>query len=131
MNIEAIREFCLSLPGATEQLQWEESLLFKVNGKMFVILNLNVARERRLSFRCSPDTYAELIEREGINPARYNLWKYNWVSLDGLNVIPAPELKELMRESHAIITEKSSKPRKRAQKKSTGQAVKAAKRSEA
>lgn len=111
MNIEAIREFCLSLPEATEQLQWEESLLFKVKGKMFVILNLNVARERRLSFRCSPEVYSELTEREGVNPARYNLWKYNWVSLDGLDVIPSPELKELMRESHRIVAEKNSKPR--------------------
>ena len=35
MNVDWLRELCLSFPHATEQIQWGSDLLFKVGGKMF------------------------------------------------------------------------------------------------
>ena len=43
MNKDELRSFCLSFPGATEQVQWEYDLLFKVGGKMFLVTNLEPA----------------------------------------------------------------------------------------
>lgn len=107
MNVERIREYCLSLPHATEKLQWGETLCFKVHEKLFALLSLDVAAEGRLAFRCTPEKYAELVEVEGIRPARYNMWKYQWVSLEHLDVLQAGELQDLIRESHAIIAAKA------------------------
>ena len=41
MNVDEIREYCLSLPQATEKLQWGDALCFKVGGKMFAVLGLD------------------------------------------------------------------------------------------
>ena len=81
MNVDEIREYCLSLPQATEKLQWGDALCFKVGGKMFAVLGLD---EIRFTFKCTPDTFAELIEREDIRPAPY-VGRYKWVMLDCLD----------------------------------------------
>ncbi len=68
MNADTIREFCLAFPHATENLQWGDDLCFKVGGKIFAIVSLDTPR---LCFKCTPETFAELIEREDIHPAPY------------------------------------------------------------
>jgi predicted DNA-binding protein (MmcQ/YjbR family) len=116
MTLDSIREHCLSFAQTREQLQWGDSLLFKVAGKMFVIVSLNVERETRLSFKCTPESYAELVEREGITPTRYNMWKYHWVSLARLDTLPNHELKGLLHRSYELVAAKAIK--KKRQKKS-------------
>ncbi len=37
MNLAWLRTHCLSLPHATEQIQWGDHLLFKIGGKMYAI----------------------------------------------------------------------------------------------
>jgi predicted DNA-binding protein (MmcQ/YjbR family) len=117
VNIDSIRRCCLSFPHAQEQLQWGDSLLFKVAGKMFVILNLEVARETRLAFKCTPEKYAELVEREGIQPTRYNMWKYHLVSLEHLDVLCNDELEDLMRQSYELIAAKAKVTNSKTRKK--------------
>ena len=113
MTLDSIREHCLSFPQTREQLQWGDSLLFKVAGKMFVIVSLNVERETRISFKCTPENYADLIEREGITPTRYNMWKYHWVSLEKLDTLPSRELKELMQQSYELEAAKAIKKQRK------------------
>ena len=38
MNLEKIREYCLSLPHATEEVLWQKDLVFKIGGKMFTVI---------------------------------------------------------------------------------------------
>jgi predicted DNA-binding protein (MmcQ/YjbR family) len=111
MNVDAIREFCLSLPETTEKLQWGDALCIKVSGKMFAVLGLD---ELRLSFKCTPDVFAELIEREDIRPAPY-LGRYKWVMLDRLDAVRWDELRKLIQASYEIVAAKA--PKKRAKKK--------------
>ncbi|HZQ22092.1 MAG TPA: MmcQ/YjbR family DNA-binding protein [Terriglobales bacterium] len=116
MDLDSIRAYCLSFPQTREQLQWGESLLFKVAGKMFVIAGLEVARETRLAFKCTPEVYAELVEREGIHPARYNMWKFHWVAVERFDTIRTDELKDLIRQSYELIAAKAIKPKRDARK---------------
>jgi predicted DNA-binding protein (MmcQ/YjbR family) len=81
MDVDSIRAFCLAFPNATEKLQWGEELCFKVGGKIFVMLGLDTLR---LCFKCTPDMFSELIEREDIRPAPY-VGRYKWVMLDRLD----------------------------------------------
>lgn len=102
MDIELIRRFCLSLPHATEDIQWGHNLLFRVGGKMFAIIDLDPLTPNRLSFKCTPEQYAELIEREDIVPAPY-LARYHWVMLEHPDVLSSSELKRLIENSYRLV----------------------------
>jgi predicted DNA-binding protein (MmcQ/YjbR family) len=104
MNFDSIRKFCLSLPHATENLQWEDELCFKVRGKIFAMIGLSSVPQS-LVFKCDAETFAELTEREGIEPAPY-VGRYKWVMLRGLDVLPAHELESLIRTSYEMVAAK-------------------------
>jgi len=101
MNVDWLREVCLSFPGATEQIQWGNDLLFKVGGKMFAITPLEPASVF-LSFKTSPETFVELTERVDIIPAPY-LARAQWVALQTKDALPAEELARLLRESYDMV----------------------------
>jgi len=89
MKADEIREYCLGFPDATENLQWGDDLCFKIRGKIFAIVGLD---NPRLCFKCAPDVFAELIEREDIHPAPY-VGRYKWVMADRLDALAAAEIR--------------------------------------
>src|SRR6202171_4120093 len=106
MSVDSIRAFCLSFPRATEKLQWGDNLCFKIkDGKIFAMLGLD---NPRLCFKCTPEAFAELIEREDIRPAPY-VGRYKWVTLDRLDALPGDELEELIQQSYAMVAAKAPK----------------------
>jgi predicted DNA-binding protein (MmcQ/YjbR family) len=107
MNIDRLRQLCLSFPGATEQIQWGNDLLFKVGGKMYAAAPLEPAPVC-LSFKASPENFAELTERPNIIPAPY-LARAQWVALETREALPAEELARLLRESYELIVAKLPK----------------------
>lgn len=107
MDIEWLRNFCLSLPHVTEQVQWGDNLVFKVAGKIFVVAPLEPA-ERCLSFKCSDEDFAELIERPGIVPAPY-LARAHWVALETEHPVGQAELEALLRNAHGLVFSKLPK----------------------
>jgi predicted DNA-binding protein (MmcQ/YjbR family) len=107
MNVDGLREICLSFPGATEQIQWGYDLLFKVGGKMFAVTPLEPAPVC-LSFKASPENFAELTERPDIIPAPY-LARAQWVALQTRDALPADELARLLRDSYDLVLAKLPK----------------------
>jgi len=107
MNVDWLREVCLAFPGTTEQIQWENDLLFKVGGKMFAITPL-IPAPVWLSFKASPENFAELTERPNIIPAPY-LARAQWVALETKDALPAGELSKLLRESYELVAAKLPK----------------------
>src|SRR5580693_9741461 len=105
MNVDSIRAYCLSFPDATEKLQWGDALCFKVREKMFTVLGLD---QVRLTFKCTPEIFAELIERPNIRPSPY-LGRYHWVMLDRLEALRNDELKDLLRQSYEMVAAKAPK----------------------
>lgn len=105
MTAESIRRFCRTFPHATENLQWGDELCFKVGGKIFVMLSLSSVPPR-LTFKCTPEKFAELVEQEDILPARY-VGRYKWVSCERLDVLPWSEMKELIQQSYEMVAAKS------------------------
>ena len=105
--VEWIRKFCLAMPYATESVQWGHDLVFKVGGKMFAVLVLEPAPVF-LSFKCTPEEFAELTERPGIIPAPYSA-RYFWVALEHEDAVPAAELKRLLRDSYEMVKAKLPK----------------------
>lgn len=111
MNFDALRALCLSLPYATENLQWEEELCFKVRGKIFAMISL-ASVPQRLIFKCDPEEFLELIECEGAVPAPY-VGRYKWVMLESLEVLPGSEIESCIRKSYAMVAAKAKPPRSR------------------
>jgi len=101
VDVDWLRELCLSFPGATEQIQWGYDLLFKVGGKMFAVTPLEPAPVC-LSFKASPESFAELTERPNIIPAPY-LARAQWVALQTRDALPPEELARLLRDSYDMV----------------------------
>jgi predicted DNA-binding protein (MmcQ/YjbR family) len=107
MNVDWVRQLCLSFPQAIEQVVWEGDLTFKVAGKMFAHTVLEVAPVW-LSFKCSPEDFAELTERSGIIPAPY-LARAQWVALETKDALPPDELARLLCQSYDLVVAKLPK----------------------
>jgi predicted DNA-binding protein (MmcQ/YjbR family) len=101
MMLESLRQICRALPGATEDVKWGQDLCFCVGSKMFAAVNLEPPHQ--LGFKCSPEMFAELIEREGITPAPY-LARAMWVQESELgSVLERRELEPLIRASYELV----------------------------
>lgn len=105
MDVEQVRTYCLSFPHVTEVVLWGNDLVFKIGGKMFSVIGLDSASDHCLSFKCTPERFAELIEEDGIDPAPY-VARYHWVALQRFNVLSEKELKGLLRNAYDLVFEK-------------------------
>ncbi len=94
---------CTALPHVTEQVQWQNDLVFKVGGKMFAIAVLEPSRYW-VSFKCSPERYSELLEHEGVAPAPYLARAY-WVALETPEALHPRELEVFIQEAHRVVLE--------------------------
>jgi len=117
MAVDWVRQLCLSFPHATENVQWGDDLVFKIAGKMFVVLKLE-AGGNWLAFKCTPEEFAELVERHGVIPAPY-LARAHWVALERNDAIPRAELQRLLRKAYDLVTAKLPKKTQAALEKST------------
>jgi predicted DNA-binding protein (MmcQ/YjbR family) len=104
MNIEQLRTFCLSFPGATEDIKWGADLCFCVGAKMFCVTGAD-SISSGMSIKCTPEKFDELIEHDGIDPAAY-VGRYKWVRISDLNAVTPSELKALIGESYRQVFDK-------------------------
>lgn len=87
MNIEELREYCLSIGGAEECFPFDDTVLvFKVENKMFAYISIIPEDDGfRVNLKCDPDLAIELREKyESVIPGYHANKKYwNTVYLDG------------------------------------------------
>jgi predicted DNA-binding protein (MmcQ/YjbR family) len=95
----------MSLPGATEQIQWGKDLVFKVGGKMFCVscTDVDASHDVVVSFKCDDETYLSLVEREDIVPAPY-LARAKWVGLRAFDALTDREYQRLIPRAHALVS---------------------------
>ena len=108
MDIEQVQAHCLSFPHVTEVVLWGNDLVFKIGGKMFAVIGLDPASDHCMSFKCTPEKFAELTERNGISPAPY-VARYHWVALERFNALSEKELKALLRTAYDLVLAKLPK----------------------
>jgi predicted DNA-binding protein (MmcQ/YjbR family) len=107
MNVDWLRTYCLTLPHTTEQVLWGDDLVFKIGGKMYTVAVL-VPHKIAMSFKCTPEVFAELVERPGIIPAPYSA-RSHWVALEREDALPRAEIKRLIRDSYDLVVAKLPK----------------------
>jgi predicted DNA-binding protein (MmcQ/YjbR family) len=109
MTLDSLRDYCLSLPDATENIQWGADLVFKVGGKMFTVASTEPG-DTKVSFKCTPEEFAELVEQDGIKPADY-VARYHWVTLLRWDALPDREIRRLVKDSYEMVKAKLPKTR--------------------
>jgi predicted DNA-binding protein (MmcQ/YjbR family) len=115
MTIDVVRSLCGTLPNVTEDIKWGHDLCFCVWGKMFTVVSLE--RPHSIAFKCTPETFGELIERPGIIPAPY-MARNMWVQEQELgDVLDRRELETLIRTSYDLVVAKLPKSKREAQAK--------------
>lgn len=81
MNIEDFRNYCLSLPGTTEELPFDkDTLVFKVMGKMFALTG--IATFASINLKCDPEEAVLLRERYDFVRPGYHMNKKHWNTID-------------------------------------------------
>ena len=103
MTVESVREFCLSLKAVTESFPFDEdTLVFKVMGKIFVLMSLE---ERRINLKCDPELAIALREEYPSVIPGYHMNKKYWntVLLDGS--VPDKRIREWIVHSYQLVVE--------------------------
>ena len=108
MDLESLRHFCRSLPHVKEDVKWGNDLCFLIADKMFCVCSLDPKEGGRAAFKCSPEVFAELIERDGIIPAPY-MARNHWVSLQRWDAMRGDELKSAVKASYELVVAKLPK----------------------
>lgn len=101
MLLDRLQAFALSLPQVTVVAQWG-GLVYKVAGKVFLVLSLDGSVLEGVTFKVPPDEFDELTAIDGIGQAPY-FAKRLWVHVSDLAALPEPQLKNRICRSHALV----------------------------
>jgi len=114
MTPKAFEAACLALPAATLSVQWGDSQVFKVGGKMFAVIGLNHREEGppAYSFKASDMAFELLIEHGLGRPAPY-LQRAKWVRLAGPDALSDEDAKAYLTQAHALIAARLTRAQKR------------------
>ncbi len=108
MTFDKIRETCLSFPGATEGVKWENHICFMVAEKMFCITTIDDGAQD-VSIKVSDEDFDKMTEREGIIPAPY-MARNKWVRVERYKALKPKEWQHYLEQSYELI--KSKLPKK-------------------
>lgn len=102
MDIEAYRDFCLSLKGVTEEFPFDNrTLVFKIQNKIFALLDIETFEQ--INLKCDPEKVIELREQfEGIIPG-YHMNKKHWNSVKTASDVSDSLVKELTSHSYELV----------------------------
>ncbi len=116
MNIEEIREYCLTLENTEEGFPFDETtLVFKVHGKIYALLSLD---EHRINLKCEPELAAQLREQfEEVLPG-YHMNKKHWNTIVLNGMIPLPYIREWIDHSYSLVCSSRFRKRKNIHSKS-------------
>lgn len=106
MDLDTLRAICLKHPGATEEVQWVDHLLFKVGGKMFCITDLNDAGST--AFKVADDEFEELCATETFIPAPH-MARAKWVKVVQPERLKLAEWKSRIAASYELVKAKLPK----------------------
>jgi len=112
MNIETLREYCLSKNGVSESFPFDQkTLVFKVLDKMFALTSVD-SIELSINLKCDPEKSIELREMYSfINPG-YHMNKKHWNTIDIDNGVEEILIKQLIDHSYDLVVSKMTKKQK-------------------
>jgi predicted DNA-binding protein (MmcQ/YjbR family) len=105
MDIESLRDYCIAKAGASESFPFgEDTLVFKVNGKIFALVNLD--GDLSINLKCDPAFALDLRERYSGVTAGYHMNKKHWNTIMLNGSIPDKEVFTWIDHSYQLIVGK-------------------------
>jgi predicted DNA-binding protein (MmcQ/YjbR family) len=109
MNLETLREYCLSKPDAEETLPFgPDTLVYKVKGKIFLITGFD-SDPLQFNVKCDPDKAIELREEYACVLPGYHMNKKHWNTIIVDGSVSARQLKEWIDWSYDLVSGKKKK----------------------
>ena len=103
MNIESLREYCLSKPRAEETLPFgPDTLVYKVDGKIFLLTGLD-SEQLRFNVKCNPDKALELREEFPAVQPGFHMNKKHWNTIIVDGSVSSKQLKEWIDWSYELV----------------------------
>ena len=106
MNLETYYEYCLSKKGVTEHFPFDEdTLVFKVGGKMFALSSLSQWENGQpsVNLKCDPERAEELrAEYDDIQPG-FHMSKTHWNTISINASVSDALVKELIDDSYGLV----------------------------
>ena len=106
MNVEQLREFCLSLPHATEDVKLGNDLCFCIGGKMFCVTSFSSTL--KASLKVTDKEFEELSTSPGIVPASY-MARHKWIYIQDANRFNKKQWEHYVRQSYELVRAKLPK----------------------
>lgn len=114
MNIETVRDYCLSLPQTTEDFPFDETTLaFRVSGKIFAMVDLE--NTEWFVLKCAPAYALELRDRYPDIKGAWHMNKKYWNQLNLFGLLPDELIAGLIRHSYNEVIKKLSAKTRREQ----------------
>ena len=114
MNIEELRDYCLSLPKAEENAPWTEPqyqmlVTFTVGGKWFCLADLD---KKFIDVKCAPETISEIQTKyQGAFPA-WHMNKEHWLGVTLESDVPDAVIKQLLKDGYYLIVSSLTKKKR-------------------
>ncbi|MCB0804654.1 MAG: MmcQ/YjbR family DNA-binding protein [Bacteroidales bacterium] len=111
MNIEDLREYCLSFKGVSESMPFgEDTLVFKVMDKMFALTNLK--GDLSINLKCDPEKAIEIREKFPSVQPGYHMNKKHWNTVHVDGSVDDDMLRDWIIQSYNLVVESFSKKQK-------------------
>jgi len=103
VNHAQIERLALSLPGATMKMEFGPAPVFRVGGKLFLVITLDErGRPDGLWFKVEPTSFHILTRLPGITPCP-SMARAGWIAMEGLKRLKPVELKARILRSYELV----------------------------
>lgn len=112
MNIDELISYCSAKAGVEECFPFnEETLVFKVNGKIFLMVGLE-HEPLQFNVKCNPERAIELKEQYDCIIPAYHMNKIHWITVIVDKTLSNKQLKELIDHSYDLVAPAKGKKKK-------------------
>ncbi|KQC32636.1 MULTISPECIES: MmcQ/YjbR family DNA-binding protein [Nonlabens] len=107
MEIDQLQDYCLAKKGTTQEMPFDnETLVFKVMGKMFMLLGLErwERGEPSINVKCDPQKAIELREQyDGVVTSAWHMNKTHWNTIHLNQSMTDAEVLKWIDHSYALV----------------------------
>lgn len=112
MNIEVLRNYCISKKGVEEAFPFDqETLVFKVMGKLFLLTGIN-SHPVEFNVKCDPEKAIELREKYACVQPGYHMNKKHWNTIVCDGSVSTKQLNQWIDDSYTLVVSGLSKKEK-------------------
>ena len=107
MDLENLQILANSFKAVTEDIKWEDHLVFSVGAKMFLLTSPDEVPVTAC-FKVSEEDFEELIDRDGFYQAAH-FAKRKWIAINDINKMNNKEWKLYLQRSYDSVVAKLTK----------------------